>query len=49
MKICREREEWIDVAKAIGIILVVLAHAIPKDYFLWKFINNFGSITNFVG
>ena len=35
------RENWLDLAKAIGIILVVLAHALPKDNYLWIYINNF--------
>lgn len=35
------REHWLDLAKAIGIILVVWAHALPKDNYLWIWINSF--------
>lgn len=35
------REQWIDICKGIGIILVLLAHAITKETTLWKFINQF--------
>lgn len=39
--IAKRRIEWIDIAKAFGIILVVLAHSLSKDNFLWRFINQF--------
>ncbi len=35
------RVEWLDTAKGVGIILVVLAHALPKTHFLWIWINQF--------
>lgn len=35
------RETWIDICKGIGIILVLLAHAINKDTVLWISINQF--------
>ena len=35
------RVEWVDVAKGVGIVLVVLAHALPKDHIIWQFINQF--------
>lgn len=35
------RVEWVDVAKGVGIVLVVLAHALPKDHVIWQFINQF--------
>lgn len=35
------RLKWIDLAKAVGIILVVWAHALPKENDLWNFINQF--------
>ena len=35
------REHWLDLAKAIGIILVVWAHALPKDNYMWIWINSF--------
>lgn len=35
------RKNWIDLAKAIGIILVVLAHSLPKNTFVWKYIQQF--------
>lgn len=37
----KNRKDWIDLAKAIGIILVVLAHALPKNTFIWKYIQQF--------
>ena len=40
-EINKKRIEWIDIAKAFGIIFVVLAHALSKDTFLWRFINQF--------
>lgn len=36
-----ERKHWIDLAKAIGILLVVWAHALPKDNYMWIWINSF--------
>ena len=36
-----QRENWIDFAKAIGIILVIYAHALPKDNYIWIWINSF--------
>ena len=36
-----DREHWLDLAKAIGIILVVWAHALPKDNYMWIWINSF--------
>ena len=36
-----EREQWVDLAKAVGILAVVVAHAIPKDFLLWRIINQF--------
>lgn len=33
-----DREHWLDLAKAIGIILVVWAHALPKDNYMWIWI-----------
>ena len=35
------RELWLDLAKAIGIIMVLIAHALPKDSYLWSWINSF--------
>lgn len=35
------REHWLDLAKAIGIILVVWAHALPKDNYMWIWMNSF--------
>lgn len=35
------REIWIDIAKSIGIFLVVLAHALPRDNYFWRLINLF--------
>lgn len=35
------RVEWVDVAKGVGIVLVVLAYALPKDHVIWQFINQF--------
>jgi len=35
------REYWIDVIKAVGIIMVVLAHTLPKNNFVWIYINQF--------
>ena len=35
------RKNWIDFAKAIGIMLVVLAHALPKNTIEWKWIQQF--------
>ena len=35
------REHWLDLAKAIGIIFVVWAHALPKDNYIWIWINSF--------
>lgn len=32
------RELWLDLAKAIGIIMVLIAHALPKDSYLWSWI-----------
>lgn len=37
----KNRKDWIDLAKAIGIILVVFAHALPKNTFIWKYIQQF--------
>lgn len=36
-----KRIEWIDVAKAIGIILVVFAHALTKNTYMWNIIQQF--------
>lgn len=36
-----KREYWIDICKGIGIILVLLAHAIKKESILWISINQF--------
>ncbi len=36
-----EREPWLDLAKAIGIVLVLWAHALPKDDYMWIWINSF--------
>lgn len=36
-----QREYWIDVCKGMGIILVLLAHAIKKECILWIAINQF--------
>ncbi|MGN0801681.1 MAG: hypothetical protein ACI4MF_03690 [Candidatus Faecivicinus sp.] len=36
-----QREYWIDVCRGIGIILVLLAHAIKKESILWIAINQF--------
>ena len=35
------REHWLDLAKAIGIVLVVCAHALQKDSYIWIWINSF--------
>lgn len=35
------REHWLDLAKGIGIILVVWAHAISREAYLWVLINQF--------
>ena len=35
------RNNWIDIAKALGIIFVLIAHAIPKENLLWISINQF--------
>lgn len=35
------REKWLDIARAIGIMLVVLAHILPKNSFIWRYINLF--------
>lgn len=36
-----KRIDWIDCAKGIGCILVVSAHAMPKDTIIWIMINQF--------
>lgn len=36
-----EREYWIDFAKGIGIILVVWAHSISREKYIWILINQF--------
>ena len=36
-----DREHWLDFAKGIGIILVVYAHAISRDAYIWVLINQF--------
>lgn len=41
MRANETRSPWADAAKAIGIILVVLAHALPKDTYPWTWINLF--------
>lgn len=41
IKPATSRVEWVDVAKGVGIVLVVLAHAIPKNHVIWQFINQF--------
>ena len=35
------REHWLDLTKGIGIILVVWAHAIPREEYIWILINQF--------
>lgn len=35
------RLDWIDVAKGIGILLVLCAHILDKENFLWNVINQF--------
>ena len=35
------RNNWIDIAKALGIIFVLIAHAIPKENIIWISINQF--------
>ena len=35
------RESWIDLAKGVGILLVVWAHSLPKDHQIWILINSF--------
>lgn len=37
----KQRYDWVDVAKALGIILVVVAHAMTKDTYLWNVIQQF--------
>lgn len=36
-----KRIKWIDVSKAIGIVLVVYAHALTKNTFVWNVIQQF--------
>ena len=35
------RKQWVDIAKGMGIILVVLAHALDKESIIWRIINQF--------
>lgn len=35
------REHWLDLAKGIGIILVIWAHAISREDYVWVLINQF--------
>lgn len=36
-----QRVEWIDIAKGIGILLVLIGHVCDKHTFLWNFITLF--------
>lgn len=36
-----ERKNYLDMAKGIGIILVVMAHAMPRLSYIWIVINSF--------
>lgn len=35
------RQDWIDIAKCFGILLVLIAHALPRYTFIWNAINQF--------
>lgn len=41
IKVGEYREHWLDLAKGIGIIFVVLAHSISREEYVWVLINQF--------